>query len=80
MFELEADCTIPAEYILMMHYMDEIDPVLQTKIANFLRGQKKPDGSYPLYKGGVAKANVFTRPCVRIVVALGKPNVRMTHL
>ncbi|OAI21086.1 squalene-hopene cyclase [Methylomonas lenta] len=51
-FELEADCTIPAEYILMMHYLDEIDPVLQSKIANFLRGQQNPDGSYPLYKGG----------------------------
>lgn len=38
-FELEADCTIPAEYILMMHYLDEIDPVLQSKIANFLRRQ-----------------------------------------
>jgi squalene-hopene/tetraprenyl-beta-curcumene cyclase len=51
-FELEADCTIPAEYILMMHYLDEIDPQLQAKIANFLRGQQNPDGSYSLYKGG----------------------------
>jgi squalene-hopene/tetraprenyl-beta-curcumene cyclase len=38
-FELEADCTIPSEYILMMHFMDEIDEGLQTKIANFLRTQ-----------------------------------------
>ncbi|MGZ8159671.1 MAG: squalene--hopene cyclase [Methylobacter sp.] len=52
-FELEADCTIPAEYILMMHYMDEIDETLQAKIANFLRTQQSADGSYPLYKGGV---------------------------
>ncbi len=51
-FELEADCTIPAEYILMMHYMDEIDTTLQAKIANFLRTQQGADGSYPLYKGG----------------------------
>jgi squalene-hopene/tetraprenyl-beta-curcumene cyclase len=51
-FELEADCTIPSEYILMMHYMDEIDPVLQTKIANFLRGRQSEDGSYPLFQGG----------------------------
>jgi squalene-hopene/tetraprenyl-beta-curcumene cyclase len=51
-FELEADCTIPAEYILMMHYMDEIDSALQAKIANFLRSQQSEDGSYPLYKGG----------------------------
>ncbi|MGZ5601733.1 MAG: squalene--hopene cyclase [Methylobacter sp.] len=51
-FELEADCTIPSEYILMMHYMDEIDAVLQAKIANFLRTRQNADGSYPLYKGG----------------------------
>jgi squalene-hopene/tetraprenyl-beta-curcumene cyclase len=51
-FELESDCTIPSEYILMMHYMDEIDEALQVKIANFLRAQQSIDGSYPLYKGG----------------------------
>ncbi|MEQ1486782.1 squalene--hopene cyclase [Methyloglobulus sp.] len=51
-FELEADCTIPSEYILMMHFMDEIDEALQAKIANFLRSQQSADGSYPLYKGG----------------------------
>jgi hypothetical protein len=28
-FELEADCTIPAEYILMMHYMAEVDDQLK---------------------------------------------------
>ncbi|MCK9395577.1 MAG: squalene--hopene cyclase [Methylobacter sp.] len=51
-FELEADCTIPAEYILMMHYMDEINQALQVKIANFLRAQQSADGSYPLFKDG----------------------------
>ncbi|OQW69759.1 MAG: squalene--hopene cyclase [Proteobacteria bacterium ST_bin11] len=51
-FELEADCTIPAEYILMMHFLAEIDTSLQTKIANFLRSRVSSDGSYPLYKGG----------------------------
>lgn len=28
-FPLEADCTIPAEYILMMHFMNEIDVNLE---------------------------------------------------
>ncbi len=51
-FELEADCTIPSEYILMMHYMDKINEGLQTKIVNFLRTQQSTDGSYPLYRGG----------------------------
>ncbi len=51
-FELEADCTIPSEYILMMHFMDEIDEDLQGKIANFLRVHQTEDGSYPLFRGG----------------------------
>lgn len=51
-FELEADCTIPSEYILMMHFMDEIDTGLQAKLAVYLRAHQKDDGSYPLFTGG----------------------------
>ena len=51
-FELEADCTIPAEYIMMMHYLGEIDEPLQAKIANYLRARQSQDGSYPLFAGG----------------------------
>ncbi|WP_347986516.1 squalene--hopene cyclase [Methylomonas sp. AM2-LC] len=51
-FELEADCTISAEYILMMHFMDEINLELQAKIAVYLRSQQSQDGSYALYTGG----------------------------
>ncbi len=51
-FELEADCTIPSEYILMMHFMGEIDATLQAKIVQYLHEQQDRGGSYPLYKGG----------------------------
>jgi squalene-hopene/tetraprenyl-beta-curcumene cyclase len=51
-FELEADCTIPAEYIMMMHFVDDIDEVLQAKIANYLRSRQSEDGSFPLFTGG----------------------------
>jgi squalene-hopene/tetraprenyl-beta-curcumene cyclase len=51
-FELEADCTIPSEYILMMHYLGEIDEPLQAKIATYLRSRQSEDGSYPLFTGG----------------------------
>ena len=51
-FELEADCTIPAEYIMLMNYLGEIDEVLQGKIANYLRSRQSEDGSYPLFTGG----------------------------
>ena len=52
LFELEADCTIPAEYILMMHFLDEIDPVLEAKMAAYLRSRQASHGGWPLYHGG----------------------------
>ena len=37
-FELEADCTIPAEYVLLGHFLGEpVDSELESKIANYLR-------------------------------------------
>ncbi|HET9574559.1 MAG TPA: squalene--hopene cyclase, partial [Methyloceanibacter sp.] len=37
-FELEADATIPAEYVLMRHYRGEpVDAKLEEKIARYLR-------------------------------------------
>lgn len=52
LFELEADCTIPSEYILMMHYLDEIDVSLEAKIATYLRTHQADHGGWPLYYGG----------------------------
>lgn len=51
-FELEADCTMPAEYILMMHALDEIDVYLEIKIGNYLRERQNQAGGWPLYPGG----------------------------
>src|SRR5512142_299289 len=37
-FELEADCTIPAEYVLLRHYLGEpVDAQLEAKIGRYLR-------------------------------------------
>lgn len=51
-YELEADCTIPAEYILMMHFLDEIDASLQERLAQYLREHQNGGGGWPLYHGG----------------------------
>lgn len=51
-FELEADCTIPSEYIMMMHYLGEIDEALQAKIAIYIRSRQSEDGSFPMFTGG----------------------------
>lgn len=51
-FEFEADCTIPSEYILMMHYLDEVDTALEPKLARYIRARQNPAGGWPLYIGG----------------------------
>ncbi len=51
-FELEADATIPAEYVLLEHYLDRQDPELQRRIGVYLRAIQGPDGGWPLFHAG----------------------------
>jgi len=53
-FELEADCTIPSEYVLLRHYLGEpVDSVLEGKIANYLRRIQGAHGGWSLVHDGV---------------------------
>jgi squalene-hopene/tetraprenyl-beta-curcumene cyclase len=53
-FELEADCTIPAEYILLRHHLAEpVDTVLEAKIGRYLRRIQGLHGGWPLVAEGV---------------------------
>jgi squalene-hopene/tetraprenyl-beta-curcumene cyclase len=51
-FELEADATIPAEYVLLEHFLDRIDPALEARIGVYLRGIQGENGGWPLYHDG----------------------------
>src|SRR5712691_9266426 len=52
-FELEADATIPSEYVLLRHYLAEpVDAVLEAKIANYLRRIQGAHGGWPLVHDG----------------------------
>jgi squalene-hopene/tetraprenyl-beta-curcumene cyclase len=52
-FELEADCTIPAEYVLLRHYLGEpVDAALEAKIANYLRRIQGGHGGWALVHDG----------------------------
>ena len=52
-FELEADATIPAEYILFRHFRGEApDPELERKIGVYLRRIRGAHGGWPLYHQG----------------------------
>ena len=51
-FELEADVTIPAEYVLLEHYLDRIDAPLQQRIGAYLRDRQGEHGGWPLFHDG----------------------------
>ena len=52
-YELEADATIPAEYVLMVHFLGEPpDAALEAKIGRHLRRVQGAHGGWPLFHGG----------------------------
>jgi len=51
-FELEADATIPAEYVLLRHFLGEPDPESEAGIARYLRAAQGAHGGWPLFHDG----------------------------
>ncbi|MBN9598421.1 MAG: squalene--hopene cyclase [Afipia sp.] len=51
-FELEADVTIPAEYVLLRHYLAEpVDAQIEAKIGRYLRRMQNDNGGWSLFYG-----------------------------
>jgi squalene-hopene/tetraprenyl-beta-curcumene cyclase len=61
-FELEADATIPAEYVLMRHYLGEpVDADLERKIAVYLRRVQSADAGWPLFHDGASNISASVK-------------------
>src|SRR5579871_789135 len=51
-FELEADVTIPAEYILLKHFLGERDELAEERMGSYIRRRQCEHGGWPLFPGG----------------------------
>jgi squalene-hopene/tetraprenyl-beta-curcumene cyclase len=51
-FDLEADVTIPAEYIMLNHYLGELEPEVEARLADYIRGIQEEHGGWPLFHNG----------------------------
>ena len=61
-FELEADATIPAEYVLMRHYLGEpVATELEAKIGVYLRRIQSADGGWPLFHAGASNISASVK-------------------
>nr|WP_328798944.1 squalene--hopene cyclase [Rhodovarius lipocyclicus] len=57
-FELEADATIPAEYVMLQRFFGKSDPAREAAIGRYLRRLQEQEaptaqGGWPLFHGGV---------------------------
>ena len=79
-FELEADATIPAEYVLLRHYLGEpVDAGLEAKIATYLRNrQSAAHHGWPLYHGGAFNLSATIKAYYALKVIGDSPEA--THM
>lgn len=72
-FELEADATIPAEFILLGNWLDESDPAVEARLAACLRRLQGADGGWPLYRGGEAEISATVKAYFALKLAGDDP-------
>ena len=72
-YELEADATIPAEYILLVHYLGETpNAALESKIVRYLRRIQLDDGGWPLFTDGALDVSASVKAYFALKMA-GEP-------
>jgi len=56
--ELEANCSVHAEYLLLTHFLGVPDQTRWRKIVSYLRAKQKSDGGWPVFYGGPSDVSI----------------------
>jgi squalene-hopene/tetraprenyl-beta-curcumene cyclase len=64
--ELMVDSTLCSDYVLFMHWLDEVDETLQRRCSKHILKRQLPDGGWNIYYGGPSEINA----CVKSYFAL----------
>ena len=70
--ELEANCAIHAEYLLLTHFMDVPDPKRWRKVVNYLKSMQLDDGGWPIWYGGPSDLSIAVE-CYFAMKLAGEP-------
>ena len=76
-YELEADVTTPAEYILMMHFIGEIDIEVQNKIKKYILKLQNKEGGWPLFYDGESNISATVKAYYALKLSGIKENDRL---
>ncbi len=72
--ELMVDSTLCSDYILYMHWADEVDPVLQEKCVAHVRSRQMRDGGWNIYEDGPSEVNATVKAYFALKLAGHSPN------
>ena len=65
-FDLEADATIPAEYVMLRHFLGEPEASIEDRIGNYLRRTQEAHGGWPLLRGGAINVSASVKAYVAL--------------
>ncbi len=61
-FDLEADVTIPSEYIILQRFLGRrIPDDLKEKLRNYILSKQLKDGGWPIFEGGVSEISASVK-------------------
>jgi squalene-hopene/tetraprenyl-beta-curcumene cyclase len=68
-FDLEADATIPSEYMLLQHFLGTVDEEREARLVEYLYSRQMQDGSWPLYHHGPGNISATVKAYFALKVA-----------
>ena len=71
--ELFVDSTLCSDYVLFMHWADEIDPVIEEKCVAHIRRRQLVDGGWNIYEGGPSDVNATVKAYFALKLAGHSP-------
>ena len=72
--ELEANCSIHAEFVLLTHFLGIPDPKRWGKIVSYLKSKQLPDGGWPIWYGAPGDLSITTEAYFAMKLAGVDPN------
>src|SRR5881398_3172580 len=71
--ELFVDSTLCSDYVLFMHWAEELDPVLQDKCVAHIRRRQLDDGGWNIYEDGPSDVNASVKAYFALKLAGHSP-------
>src|SRR5436309_12527597 len=67
--ELEGDTILESEYLIYLHFIEELDPATVRKAGNYIRSKLLSDGGMAIYPGGPMEISASVKAYLALKMA-----------